>query len=402
MTALVEENRVYSGDVFTCMASSRAKSFFDHYTGDLTPGEFQRLFRRDTAEAYHYFARGAEADRIAAEPWYRRYPQQARLVFSAFTMRLSPARRVVYGLALVTTLLGALMLFQGIGTSWFIILPVVAPQWVDGTGWLLIGFLLMNLLVLMEVADRLSLKSDLEIARDIQLAMLPNGLREAGDTVVAGVTRPANTVGGDLYDVLPLADGRLVIALGDVAGKGSPAALLMALLVAMMRTLVDEGLDLPRLMTRLNLQVARQSPGSRFITLFCGYYDPKDGSLEYVNAGHLPPLLLRNNGAYERVGGNAAGSLALGMFEDATYGSHRTVIGPGDTLVLYSDGVTEAENPTGQAFEEPGLEGVIAAHRSDGPEALGRAVLSAVERHAGDARLADDLTVLVLKRTTSH
>jgi len=378
---------------------ARAKSFFDQYTGDLTPGEFQRLFRRDTAEAYLYFTRGAEADRIAAEPWYRRYPQQARLVFSAFTMRLSPARRVVYGLALVTTLLGALILFRGIGGSWFLFVPIVGPQWVDGTGWLLVGFILMNLLVLMEVADRLSLKSDLEIARDIQLAMLPNGIRDVQGTVVAGVTRPANTVGGDLYDVLPLPDGRLVIALGDVAGKGSPAALLMALLVAMMRTLVDEGLDLPRLMTRLNIQVARQSPGSRFITLFCGFYDPATGSLEYVNAGHLPPLVLRRDGACERVGGDVAGGLALGMFEDAAYASSRTIIEPGDTLVLYSDGVTEAENPAGQAFEEPGLEGVIAAHRADGPEVLGRSILRAVERRAGDARLADDPTVLVRKRT---
>jgi len=378
---------------------ARAKSFFDHYTGDLTPGEFQRLFRRDTAEAYHYFARGAEADRIATEPWYRRYPQQARLVFSAFTMRLSPARRVIYGLALASTILGALILFRGVGATWLLILPIIAPQWVDGTGWLLLGFVLMNLLVLMEVADRLSLKSDLEIARDIQLAMLPNGLKEVQGTTVAGVTRPANTVGGDLYDVLPLPDGRLVVALGDVAGKGSPAALLMALVVAMMRTLVDEGLDLPRLMTRLNVQVARQSPGSRFITLFCGFYDPRDGSLEYVNAGHLPPLMLRGTGTVERVGGGEASGLALGMFEEATYASQRVVIRQGDTLVLYSDGVTEAENPSGQAFEEPGLEGVVAAHRTDGPEELGRAILKAVERHAGDARLADDLTVLVLKRT---
>lgn len=379
---------------------ARAKSFFDQYTGDLTPGEFQRLFRRDTAEAYRYFARGAEADRIATEPWYRRYPHQARLVFSAFTMRLSPARRVVYGLALVSTLLGALILFRGIGASLLLFIPIIAPEWVDGTGWLLLGFILMNLLVLMEVADRLSLKSDLEIARDIQLAMLPNGIRDVRGTEIAGLTRPANTVGGDLYDVLPLPDGRVVIALGDVAGKGSPAALLMALLVAMMRTLIDEGLDLPRLMTRLNVQVARQSPGSRFITLFCGFYDPATGVLEYVNAGHLPPLVLRTSGQCERVGGNEAGGLALGMFEDARYESHRIVIEAGDTLVLYSDGITEAENPAGLAFEEPGLEGVVAAHRSEGPEALGRAVLAAVERHAADARLADDLTVLVLKRTS--
>jgi len=380
---------------------TRVKAFFNEYRGDLTPGEFQRLFTRDTAEAYRYFTRGAESDRLTTEPWYRRWPKQLRLVFSAFTMRLSPARRVLYALALAATLLGALQLFRGIGTTWLFIVPIIGPQWVDGTGWLLLGFLLMNLLILMEVADRLSLKGDLEVARDIQLAMLPGGLTQAGDTTVAGATRPANTVGGDLYDVLPLADGRLVIALGDVAGKGSPAALLMALVVAMLRTLVDEGLDLARLMTRLNTQVARQSPGSRFITLFCGFYDPRTGVLEYVNAGHHPPLLLRREGRFERVAADGAGGLALGMFEQASYDAHRVVVERGDTLVLYSDGITEAENQAGRPFEEAGLEGVIAANRTADPQALGRAVLRAVERHAGHARLADDLTTLVLKRTAS-
>ena len=170
----------------------------------------------------------------------------------------------------------------------------------------------------MEVADRLSLKGDLEIARDIQLAMLPAGVHHAGDATVCGVTRPANTVGGDFYDILPLPDGRLVLALGDVAGKGSPAALLMALLLAMLRTLVDEGLETARLIERLNVQVARHSPASRFITLFFGLYDPRDGRLEFVNAGHLPPLIRRADGRFERVD-NEAGGLALGMFDQATY-----------------------------------------------------------------------------------
>ena len=167
--------------------------------------------------------------------------------------------------------------------------------------WLFLAFAAVNLLILMEVADRLSLKGDLEIARDIQLAMLPGGLHQAGDAVVCGVTRPANTVGGDFYDILPRPDGRLVLALGDVAGKGSPAALLMALLLAMLRTLVDEGLDAARLLERLNVQVARHSPASRFITLFYGLYDPRDGSLEFVNAGHLPPIIRRADGRFERV-----------------------------------------------------------------------------------------------------
>src|SRR2546430_8270827 len=123
--------------------------------------------------------------------------------------------------------------------------------------------------------------------------MLPRGLFCAPGLQTIGITRPANTVGGDFYDIIPLAGGRIAVAVGDVAGKGSPAALLMALLLAMMRTLVDERLEPAELVGRLNVQVARHAPGSRFITLFYGVFDTGSGELTYVNAGHTPPLLLR-------------------------------------------------------------------------------------------------------------
>jgi serine phosphatase RsbU (regulator of sigma subunit) len=380
----------------------RARTFFDQYTSDLTSADFRRLFTRDTAEAYRYFTRNVDTKALAALPWYRRLPRQARLVFSGFTMRLSPARRALYGIGLGSAAIGLILLFRGFARASVVLFPFTIhlplPQWVDGTVWLAIGFLAVNLLILMEVADRLSLKGDLEIARDIQLAMLPGGLHRAGDADVCGVTRPANTVGGDFYDIITLPDGRLALAVGDVAGKGSPAALLMALLLAMLRTLVDEGLDAARLVERLNVQVGRHSPPSRFITLFYGVYDPRDGSLQFVNAGHLPPLLLRRDGRVERVGGPTAGGLALGMFEEATYDTRRVVIEPGDVLVLFSDGITEAENAAGRAFDEGGLEQVLAAHAGEDPAAIGTAILSSVEAWAADARLGDDLTAMVLKR----
>jgi len=384
------------------MAGTRARRFFDHYTRDLRSADVERLFTRDTPEAYRYFVRGANLDAAMRGPWYRRWIAHARIVFMAFTMRLSPARRALYAFALAAVMLGLLRLFRDIGPVSFFVFPfhlvVPMPRWESGTLWLMLGFAAVNLLILMEVADRLSLKGELEIARDIQLAMLPEGLHHTGDTVVCGVTRPANTVGGDFYDILTLADGRVVLAVGDVAGKGSPAALLMALLLAMLRTLVDEGLETARLVERLNVQVSRHSPSSRFITLFFGIYDPRDGSLEYVNAGHLPPVLRRRDGQFERLDGSGGG-LALGMFAEASYETRRLVIEPGDLFVLFSDGITEAENAAGLAFDEAGLQQAIVANDSMDPQELGRALFTAVERHAGDVRLADDLTALVLKRT---
>jgi sigma-B regulation protein RsbU (phosphoserine phosphatase) len=266
----------------------------------------------------------------------------------------------------------------------------------DGVFALIIAFVLVNLLVLLEVADRLSLKNDLEIAREIQKAMLPPGRFRAPGADVAGLSRPANTVGGDFYEILPLGDGRLVTAVGDVAGKGSPAALLMALLLAMMRTLVDERLEPAELMERLNIQVCRQAPGTRFITLFYSVFDMATGELTYVNAGHTQPLVLHANGNVAHL---IDGGVALGMFEASTYKTGRLTLAPGDLLAIYSDGITEAENREGRPFDEGGLEEVLLAERDSNVAAIGAAVVRAVEVYTSDVKFADDLTLLLLRRS---
>ena len=167
------------------------------------------------------------------------------------------------------------------------------------------------------------------------------------------------------------------MALGDVAGKASPAALLMALLLAMMRTLVDEGLTIADLVARLNIQVGRHAPPSRFITLFVASYDPRTGNMQFVNAGQTPPLLRRQNGTIERL---ITGGIALGMFEGSTYDAGTAHLEPGDALVMYSDGITEAEDPAGVAVRRsrPGAHAwrcIPALSRSDGGQ-----------RRAGDFR----------------
>jgi serine phosphatase RsbU (regulator of sigma subunit) len=389
-------------------ANPSGAHWFDAWTRDVardvTADDLGRLFTHDTREAYRFFTRGLDEDRLAREPWWRRQLLRLRQVFVAFTLKLSPARRSLYLISLVVALIGVIKLYRGwsmvsvpFGTPFFNV-AVVAPQWADGTFALLVSIVLVNLLVLLEVADRLSLKGELEVAREIQLAMLPTGTYAAGDAEICGVTRPANTVGGDFYDVLPLVDDpeeRVIVTIGDVAGKGSPAALLMALLLAVLRTLVDEKLEARALVARLNTQICRHTPGSRFITLFYGVYTPATGALTYVNAGQNPPLLRRADGSIERLGGTG---IALGMFEHSTYDAITTSIGHGDLLVLYSDGVTEAENPAGQPFEEAGLERLVAARGGDAPAVFAPAILQAVEAHARDSRFTDDLTVLILKR----
>ena len=209
--------------------------FFKAYTQGLTTSELERLFTRETPEAYRFFSQTIDYTEIQKLPWHQRILAYARVSFLAFTMKLSPARRAIYGAALVCMVVGLVELFREVHVLW-----VPHPAFAPGTLWLLSGFVLVNLLIFVEVADRLTLKNDLEIARGIQQAMLPRGAFHASGVEAFGMTRPANTVGGDFYDIQKLPDGRVLLALGDVAGKGSPASLLMALLLAMMRTLVDE------------------------------------------------------------------------------------------------------------------------------------------------------------------
>ncbi|MBY0492912.1 MAG: PP2C family protein-serine/threonine phosphatase [Cyanobacteria bacterium] len=383
------------------------REFISRYTHDLTKEELGKLFTRETPEAYRFFARGINTAELEGLPRHQKAIKYAQGFFLAFTMRLSPARRLMYGVSLVFSVLGLLKLFQGFGLMrvpipialFFVNVGIPAPLFHDGTLWLLGGFLLMNLLVLLEVADRLSLKRDLEVAREIQNAMLPEGTWSGPGVEAFGLTKPANTVGGDFYDILPQPDGTVLVALGDVAGKASPAALLMALLLAILRTLVDEGLPLTALVQRLNIQVSRHAPASRFITLFLASFTPATGRLEFVNAGQTPPLLRRQNGSIERL---LLGGVALGMFEGSTYQAGEVQLNPGDALLMYSDGLTEAESPDGQPFDEAGLERTLAlyagAYQKSAAAELGKAVFDAVERHRRDHRLQDDLTVLVVSR----
>jgi phosphoserine phosphatase RsbU/P len=392
------------------MKTSRTREFLSAYTQDLTTDELGKLFTRETPEAYRFFARGINTAELEGLPPHKRALKYLQGFFLAFTMRLSPARRAMYGIALLVSAIGLLELFQGFGivripvpiAFFFVRFGVPGPVFADGTIWLLLGFLLMNLLVLLEVADRLSLKRDLEVAREIQQAMLPDGTWSGAGVEAFGLTKPANTVGGDFYDILPRPDGRVIVALGDVAGKASPAALLMALLLAMLRTLVDEGLAPAALVTRLNVQVTRHAPPSRFITLFLASYDPVTGNLQFVNAGHTPPLLRRQSGTFERL---STGGIALGMFEGSSYEAGEVYMAPGDALVMYSDGITEAENPAGDPFDEAGLERTLALHagtfQTVSAGVIGRAIFDAVEHHRRDSRLADDLTVLVLSRLSN-
>ena len=211
------------------------------------------------------------------------------------------------------------------------------------------------------------------------------------------MTRPANTVGGDFYDIQPLGDGRVVIALGDVSGKGSPAALLMALLLAMFRTLIpsieEENLEAADIASRLNVQVSRHAPGNRFITLFCAVLDA-DGHFTYINAGHNLPILARTTGETEML---TTKSVLLGAFDFIEYKPRQTRLNPGDVVVIYTDGVTEAVNAKNEMFSDERLEELVKQSVHLSADEIKQRILDEVISFTSGLPQGDDITLIVLK-----
>jgi len=250
-------------------------------------------------------------------------------------------------------------------------------------------------LALVEVQERL-ISRDLEQAAVIQQRLLPSSAPSVPGFDLAGHNLPCRTVGGDYFDYFPYPDGRIGLVLGDVSGKGMPAALLMTALKGGVQVLLtDPPDDVPRLMSRLDRVVAANFPRNRFVSLFFGLLDSATGEMIYCNAGHNPPLLVRANGSIERL--PSCGTI-LGIFPDLGYEVKRCRLEPGDVLTLFSDGVTEEQDPSGEEFGEDRLAKLVVERASGGATQLVEDIRARVLAWAAGAPAADDVTVLIARR----
>jgi sigma-B regulation protein RsbU (phosphoserine phosphatase) len=253
------------------------------------------------------------------------------------------------------------------------------------------------ILLALELADRITMKRDLEIAREIQGWLMPAAPPQVAGMDIAFSTRPANTVAGDYYDAFfrPGSPNRLLVVVADVAGKSVPAALLMATVQASLRTLAAGPFPLLEVIGLLNRYLCSQNPeGRRFTTAFLAEIDPASGDFAYVNAGHNWPVLRHASGAVERL---ETGGLPLGIKADAVYESAAGRLAAGDLLVVFTDGLVEAENDKQEEYGEERMFGVIAGlGEGSAAEALGRLTAS-VNAFVGATRQHDDITCLLLR-----
>jgi sigma-B regulation protein RsbU (phosphoserine phosphatase) len=233
---------------------------------------------------------------------------------------------------------------------------------------------------------------ELAEARAIQEKLLPRNIAQIPGYHIAGTWQSAGDVGGDYFDVIPLDDRALAICIADVCGKGMPAALLMSNLQSAVRGLTSLALPPDALCARLNSIVCANTASDRFITFFYAQLDPAARRLSYVNAGHNHPFVVHRDGSHERL---QAGGGVLGIFEDQTYSLGTAQLGPGDCVLLFTDGVTEACNSEGEEFGEHRLLHLLREQRALSPEKIQTQILSAVETFSG-VHWADDATLLVL------
>jgi len=245
-----------------------------------------------------------------------------------------------------------------------------------------------------EAAER-AMAQELEQAAHIQMGLLPTKSPDVPGMDIAGGTLPCRTVGGDYYDYLTFPDGRAAVLVGDVAGKGMPASLLVSSLQARVKVLFEDGDDLAQKITRLNKHTAANCPGNRFITFFMAVVNPSTGELVYTNAGHNPPLLVRADGSVQNLEG---GGMILGILPFAKYEDVRATMNSGDMLVLYSDGVTEAATPADEDFGETRLAELAASLRTRPAQEIVAAVQSEVAKFSAGTPQADDITVVVMRR----
>jgi sigma-B regulation protein RsbU (phosphoserine phosphatase) len=238
---------------------------------------------------------------------------------------------------------------------------------------------------------------ELELAQasEFQKTLLPEQAPVYEGYDLAGLNIPCRTVGGDYFDYLPYKDGRLALAVGDVSGKGLPAALWMSSLQAKVQMLTESNPDPSFAVGALNRSIAERCSPGKFITFFYGLLEPESGTLEYSNAGHNYPLVLRADGTVEQLKGNG---LVMGLFPDVKYEVRKTQLKKGELLVLYSDGVTEATNNGGKEFGEDGLANFLAGKRARSCQEIVDQLVEHLRRWRENVSFADDFTIVLLRR----
>jgi hypothetical protein len=357
------------------------KRFWRRITDGMALSQLWSQFHADALFSYRLYSQEIDSRRMPGVGRIRHVSRMAKLFLWSILDKLSPARRVLLLIAFI--LFFPYMHLDGFSSS--------------GIFW---GCILLLVVLVLEVADRVVMKRDLQIAKEIQAWLLPTEPPQVMGLEIAFATRPANTVAGDYYDVFPRPatyspEGTYLIVIADVAGKSIPAAMLMATYQASLKTLAGISSSLIDLVGRMNNYACGNSQnGRRFTTTFISEYNPATRGLAYVNAGHNSPILHRQSGTIERL---SASGIPLGILENAPYESGGVTLQSGDWLVIFTDGVTEAVNGYNEEYGEGRLMSLLHSNLTTAPQLLLNTILNDINHFVGNTPQHDDITLILLK-----
>src|SRR5713226_902576 len=355
----------------------RVRNFWQRVSEGRQIDDLWSQFAADARSSYGFYGRDVDWEEIHRLPRWRQPLHVAKQFFWALLLKMSPARRVLLLVALVM-----------LGISGFR----------SDVNFEIVAAILFLLLLSLELADKVTMKRDLEIAREIQTWLVPSQAPEVAGADIAFATRPQNSVAGDYYDAFypdPDNHEKLMLVVADVAGKSVPAALLMATLQASLRTVAVENAPLADLVARLNRYACAHSlDGRRFTTAVLGEYNPVTRRLVYVNAGHNAPILRRANGDLLRLD---VGGLPLGIQANIVYETAELELKPGDALIFFTDGVVEAFNEAGEEFGNERWNGAIRNLPDWNAHQTLLHLMKKVDEFVRATRQSDDITCLVFR-----
>jgi hypothetical protein len=360
------------------------KRFYEEFTAGVTKGELRRLFDRDAAQAYRVLTREQDLSREPSGR-FKRFFFRAKVVFLGLSYKLTPARRVLFAVSIIAALFGLIRFNAVIKTQ--DIQVNLSPLW------FLVSVAGLTFLLALELVDRVLVRDEIEVARQLQRDLLPSQAPDLPGYRIAHSYRTANEIGGDYYDFLPLPDGRLVLVIGDASGHGMAAGLLMAIANAALKLAIEVDAAPERVAGLLNRVLFRTGDRRAFMSLFYGLLTPATGHLEYVCAGHPFPLLRRASGEVEELG---RGGLPLGIRDAVELTRAEVTLGPSDLLLLYSDGLAESVNAAGEAFGFESLRQLLRVEAE--PRAIHDRFLRALDTHLAGEPLTDDVSIVVVSR----
>lgn len=347
---------------------------------DLRKGGYWSQIRRENAELKQFYLSDEQRSRLRAMRSVWRFFATTLWLLKSLLLHMSSFRRLMLIIALLLTVSPRCEWHsQNIQAS-------------NDTS--LSGIILLIFLLMLEVKDKMLARSELQAGRIVQKALIPDQ-----PPVIAGWSiwlyyHPANEVGGDLLDYLPINSHRHGFALGDISDKGLGAALLMAKLQATLRALAPECSDPSELGRKMNRIYIRDTMANRFASMIYFEITAEEGLVRFINAGHQPPLLIRGDDVTEWPKGDPA----LGIQPKALYSTHSVTLNPGETLFFYSDGLVEARNLEGDFWGEERLRASLAAMTKGSAEQMGEKLISRLQFFAAEAPTHDDITMIILQR----